>query len=504
MRARSKILLLCLASLLASACSSERNPRACIDGVCPDPAFPYCDYSGELEGAPRTCIAVSCTPDEFVTCRADEELHCNAAGTSYEQTRCERGCSDATAGCRLCDPNETACTNGEVATCDAAGNIVSATRCPLGCFEYEPRCRQVDPSNGLGLYFDMVASPPDLDLDLAEGTIYTATGEVFSEGTLIANIPTFLVPARSGATPIRVLVVGNARLGDVRVQRDADDTALTPAQTGPALAILAAGDITITGRVSATGGVGALDSGTCVGVDARSRYTGGGGPDGGEIFEGSGGGAHAGGGAKGGEIIDYYPGAAGGGANGTETLVPLRGGCRSGAVRYPTSQLGNPSPGGGAIQLTAQGSIDIVGTIDVRGTSGLTLSVGGGAGGSVLIEAPRVTLRDTARIIAIGGAGASGRLPTSLPSPVDTGESAAGMPCSEVGIYCGVGGAGASVALAATNGGPASYRYEDYSAAGGGGGGVGRIRINTPDRTYTKSSLTIEAGSSSVGTLSTR
>jgi len=40
--------------------------------------------------------------------------------------------------------------------------------------------------------------------------------------------------------------------------------------------------------------------------------------------------------------------------------------------------------------------------------------------------------------------------------------------------------------------------------AGGGGGGGGRIRINTPDRTYVRSSAAVEGGVVTTGTLSTR
>lgn len=41
-------------------------------------------------------------------------------------------------------------------------------------------------------------------------------------------------------------------------------------------------------------------------------------------------------------------------------------------------------------------------------------------------------------------------------------------------------------------------------AGGGGGGGLGRIRINTADRTYTKANTTSEFGSLSAGVISTR
>ena len=134
--------------LVVMGCT-QRNPRACLDGICPDPAFPYCDFDGSLEGAKQTCVAVECTAGDFIGCKGAEELRCNQAGTNYKTTSCELGCSEASGGCRMCEPNQTACTNGRVATCDAAGNAVSAKACPLGCFADQPRCRDADPSNNL-------------------------------------------------------------------------------------------------------------------------------------------------------------------------------------------------------------------------------------------------------------------------------------------------------------------------------------------------------------------
>ena len=114
--------------------------------------------------------------DQFVECRDDVELRCNADGSNYNLTPCDRGCDAAAGGCRLCDPGETACTNGQVATCDASGAVMNRETCVLGCFETEPRCRDIDPSNGLATYFDMVPNPPDLDLEF--GNFDTGTGRV--------------------------------------------------------------------------------------------------------------------------------------------------------------------------------------------------------------------------------------------------------------------------------------------------------------------------------------
>jgi hypothetical protein len=66
--------------LWVSGCTVP-NPKACADGICNDQSLPFCDVDGSLGGSPNTCIAVSCSPLEFVACRGDDELVCNAVGT---------------------------------------------------------------------------------------------------------------------------------------------------------------------------------------------------------------------------------------------------------------------------------------------------------------------------------------------------------------------------------------------------------------------------------------
>ena len=67
------------------------------------------------------------------------------------------------------------------------------------------------------------------------------------------------------------------------------------------------------------------------------------------------------------------------------------------------------------------------------------------------------------------------------------------------------GGNGAAAGTPATAGGDAHCcGGPAYYGPGGGGGGLGRIRINTPDRTYVRANTAIEAGATTTGTLSTR
>lgn len=93
----------CLLLVLAG-CSSTRNPKTCLEGLCPDPAFPFCDADGSLAGEPNACIAVECEPSEFVECRGDQALTCNPTGDNYSQVECEFGCGPS--GCVACDSPE--------------------------------------------------------------------------------------------------------------------------------------------------------------------------------------------------------------------------------------------------------------------------------------------------------------------------------------------------------------------------------------------------------------
>jgi hypothetical protein len=111
---RLPVLALALAlALLAAAGCTVRNEHFCGSGVCTNPAFPFCDTDGAVAGTPNSCIAVSCEPGVFAACRGDQAVVCDAAGTNYELTACERGCDDQL-GCKPPgggdDPIDPTCT----------------------------------------------------------------------------------------------------------------------------------------------------------------------------------------------------------------------------------------------------------------------------------------------------------------------------------------------------------------------------------------------------------
>src|SRR5688500_16989454 len=84
--------------VVALTACTKPNPRSCADDFCEDPAFPFCDVDGALEGVPNACVAVDCEPGTFVACRGTSQLSCNAEGTNIEVTRCEEQC-DENLGC---------------------------------------------------------------------------------------------------------------------------------------------------------------------------------------------------------------------------------------------------------------------------------------------------------------------------------------------------------------------------------------------------------------------
>ena len=434
------------------------------------------------------CLGVTCMPGNFAACRGDVALTCNQMGNNYDELQCQKGCTPEAKGCKLCDAGQTVCANGEVQTCDANGAVSSSTQCALGCFQNEPRCREVDPSNGFAQYADMVASPPDVTL--GTGSFSLMDGSIIDQQTdMFVSIPNFLAPAPSGGVPVRVYVVNSLHVQDAIINGTGVDMAV---------AIISAGDIVIDGTVTVLPGSGSYSAAGCNGSDGTFTDR-----DNQLTCAAGGGGANATDGAPGGNVLNgtsgnLETGGAQGVAAGTANLTPLRGGCGGGYSATMGMHLQPAAGGGGAIQLTSGTRIVVNGAIDVRGSQGAddyyqTMSNGtgfivggGGAGGSMLIEAPTVSLSASAKLLASGGDG--------------------GQNCTTNMPGCGVGGHGATAGLAATRGTDTAEPGAQVFAvnSGGGGGGLGRIRINTPDQTYTKTNTSVEDGDLSVGVLATR
>lgn len=94
--------LIAVLGLSGAAACTKANPVSCLDGHCSDPALPFCDVDGTLSGTAGTCVAVSCTPGEFLECREDRALSCSTSGDTYDMLACKYGCGDDAAGCLPC------------------------------------------------------------------------------------------------------------------------------------------------------------------------------------------------------------------------------------------------------------------------------------------------------------------------------------------------------------------------------------------------------------------
>ncbi len=158
-------------------------------------------------------------------------------------------------------------------------------------------------------------------------------------------------------------------------------------------------------------------------------------------------------------------------AYGANDIRPLIGGSSGGV----SSQAAGG--GGGALQFVAGGSftINVGASINAGGGGGEFGGIatgqnagGGGSGGSILIEAPTVTMGGTLAVNGGGGGGSGAGGGTGKDANPDSNPAAGGGGAS-------MGGAGS--AGASSNG--ANGNDTPGSTAGAGGGGAGRIRINT-------------------------
>jgi hypothetical protein len=155
------------------------------------------------------------------------------------------------------------------------------------------------------------------------------------------------------------------------------------------------------------------------------------------------------------------PGGTAGAARGNGNLSPLFGGCAGGHAGDCGTAGG---AGGGALQITASGTLDVNGTIRANGASGATPSgasdegggTGGGSGGAILLEGKTLDTSGSTLQLNGGSGGRNGRYS---------------------GFYsCGDSSGGAGSTSSSSNGGN-SVSCEAGSP--GGGGGYGRLRTLT-------------------------
>jgi hypothetical protein len=204
---------------------------------------------------------------------------------------------------------------------------------------------------------------------------------------------------------------------------------------------------------------------------------------------GGGGGGLSGTGGKGGNGNGQ---GTGGGVGGATAPTALAGGCPGAPGGTGLQAGGVAGDGGGAIQLSAQESIAVTGTINAGGAGGGGAAEvggqgnggggGGGSGGCIGLESPAVSIASGAVLAANGGGGGGGAVNQTAAGSGGRGGDGAVSATPAVGgtsSNTGKGGAGGAGATLTGSGGGNDGTF----AGGGGGGAAGFVVISSADAT---------------------
>jgi hypothetical protein len=455
--AELKCVLLVTGLLLVGTACTTRNPRNCDDGICTDPAFPYCDADGSVGGTPHVCIEATCEAGVIVGCQGNGLLRCNADGSDYEVVACANGCDSANARCNDCVPTTAMCSGGALMTCGASGTIESTESCLAGCLAApQPHCAFLEPK-----YLP----------DSCEAFSSTQSLEITSSGMFDTNLSancTGGVIAQTGAAELCVVKYRSIRI--------AAGSALKV--TGSrALVLLANHDLEVAGTldVSADGitsGPGVVTPSGAAADPLVANPKGGGGSG----FKTNG--ASAG-------TTTSTGGAGNGGAAMSDpaALTALVGGTKAGGVMMSASGGG----GGAAALISCRGKVEVSGTLHAGGGGGLggvlaPLGIripgwGGGSGGYVVIQGPSVIV--TGGVFANGGGGGGG-----LRANDTTGVAGEDGPAAATSAMGGAAtngeGPGGSGAWRDGGAQPGGMNTAAGALPGGGGGGMGWFQAYVP------------------------
>lgn len=436
--------------LLATSACTTRNPRNCDDGICTDPAFPYCDADGSVAGTPHVCIEASCEAGVIVGCQGNGLLRCNSDGTDYEVVACSNGCDNANGRCNDCVPNTATCSGSSLLSCGPSGTVEATESCALSCAPSpSPHCVHIEPR-----YLADVCNAPAANAD------FTVT----SSGTLDTGLDSNCnggVVAPPGAPGLCVLRYNRIAIPSGRMLK----------VTGTrAIAFVADTEVTIGGLLDVSAdqsqngpGGGATLSGASVNLT-----TGGGGA-----------GFHTIGGNGGNPTSDGGGGAGGAATANPALLAALVGGPQSGATTGGLRAGG----GGGALTLVScKGTVEITGIVDAGGGGGGPGVIGlagrgAGAGGYVVVQA--AAIRITGEVYANGGGGGGGQSAMTMGLPGEDGSRSAtrgaagglSLDGSGQGGYGGYQNAPPGNGLRPTVSG---------ATAGGGGAANGFLQLYTP------------------------
>ncbi|MCU1278230.1 MAG: hypothetical protein JWM53_1776 [bacterium] len=387
----------------------------------------------------------------------------------------------------VCTPGTKTCSGTMLSTCNLDGTATDTATCVLGCNATNDDCKALQPT-APAMATDFVyggLSDPTIGAAQTLLVFDTDTGEIRDGSGAVVRMPNAAAQTRfveNGIGFHRVSGVGIWTFSKLTVPATTTIVFKNPF----AASILSATDLTIAGTIDLRGyadptkakmttttlctGTVAGPGGTIGGTGTTAAIGAGAGGIASDVTTGAGGGGYGDTGGAGGKNGPTNGGTAGA-VTGAAAINPLAAGFGGG----PSG--GNGGGGGGALQLAAEGTITVSGTINAGGCGGAPGDVthgggGGGSGGGILIEAPTVHLTATGVLAANGGGGGAGGSLTATAG--DPGGASNSQANGGAGLAGGHNG-GSGGALGATTGQSGS----NGAGAGGGGGGVGRVRLNS-------------------------
>ena len=379
-----------------------------------------CDSSGTIVN-PSTC-ANGCQAERCNTCMpgvsscdgSGNAVTCRLDGTPGTPTACgAAGCINGV--CNTCTSNTVTCQGDTLVTCGGNGMVQGTTACTFGCgTSPNAHCKVFAPSYGLSV---PTGTLPDLvvdnytDLNISECANSTATLQVIAGGNVTTTTlmpPQVSTVAQMGGPPICVV-----RFAKITVMAGITLNVIsnkTNTASDHVLSLQATGDVTIAGTIAFKD----LYGGPAPGASTLFQ----GGPP--EIAPGAGGGGGVRAGGTGGACTGcptVTPGGVGGPAI-TNIRTVFNPGSQAGGVSYNGFSRGEGGAGGGAIHLLSMTRVTVASTgkLVLNGAGGIgrinyrDLGQGGGSGGTLVIEAPAVSLSASALAVANGG-GAEGGCP---------------------------------------------------------------------------------------------
>lgn len=442
----------------------QTEPAAtCGDGVCDDPAFPFCDVSGAIGGVPSSCIAQNCDASAFIACDEDRLVTCSADGDDFVFTDCDHGCNADTGACNVCNPNEVVFSDNKIVSCDANGNSMPDVVCPHTCIDDDkgPHCDVLQPR-----YLDGVC-------DTAATEDFDVTQTASLDVDLDMNCNGGVIP-QTGAPSICVLRYKTVSIasGSTLTFFSSRNLASINNHDGRSVALVADDLLDVSGTIdiSASGGFDAPGGGQAKSGGLGSTGIGAGGA-GFNTFGGPGGSSSTDGGANNGGAATGDP----------AVLSAFIGGPRGG---------GSGGGGGGAITVVAcRGTIAVSGAITAGGGGGPAFQVlgtplsggGGGAGGYVVLQGLDIVI--TGGIFSNGGGGGAGAVANVQLSTLQNGRDglASATTAADGGVaQTGAGGGGTGGIHGTNIPGKGKHSTSTDGQPGGGGGSVGFLQTYTP------------------------